>query len=57
MIIKIINLLIIVVLVITVFVNAHGEEEFAKAEELIKQKIPCDELTNEQLEMIGEYYM
>ncbi len=55
--INIINILIIVVLVVTVFANAHGEEEFAKAEELIKQKIPCDDLTSEQLEMIGEYYM
>ncbi len=39
------------------FANAHGEEDFAKAEELIKQKISCSELTDEQLELIGDYYM
>src|SRR3989338_7949049 len=37
--------------------NAHTEEEFAEAEELIKSKGECDELNNEQLELIGEYYM
>ena len=36
---------------------AHGEDTFAEAEELIKQKIACNELTEDQLEIIGDYYM
>jgi len=39
------------------FVVAHGEETFAAAEEIIKQKISCDELTDDQLEILGDYYM
>ena len=38
-------------------VSAHGEEDFAEAEELIKSKIQCNQLTDDQLEIIGEYYM
>ena len=36
---------------------AHGEETFAQAEELIESKISCDQLSEEQLEVIGDYYM
>ena len=36
---------------------AHGEEEFSLAEELIKEKVSCSQLSDEQLEIIGEYYM
>lgn len=36
---------------------ADGEEDFSQAEELIKQKISCDQLTDDQLEMMGDYYM
>lgn len=39
------------------FVLAHGEETFAAAEEIIKQKISCDTLTEDQLETIGDYFM
>lgn len=39
------------------FVTAHGEETFAQAEEIIEQKISCDELTEDQLEILGDYYM
>lgn len=38
-------------------VAAHGEETFAEAEEIIKAKMPCDELSDEQLEAVGDYYM
>jgi len=37
--------------------SAHAEEDFAKAEDLIKSKISCSESSDEQLEIIGEYYM
>ena len=41
------------------FVAASGDhdEMFEQAEEIINQKISCDELTNDQLEVLGEYYM
>ncbi len=42
---------------VLIFVTAHGEEEFALAEKLITDKVPCDQLTDDQLEAIGEYYM
>ena len=51
--------LILIIMVNITSINfslAHGEEDFAKAEELIRQKISCGELTDEQLELIGEYY-
>ena len=58
---NLIKLSILAILLISVnlisFSTAHGEEDFAKAEELIKQKLSCSELTNEQLEIIGDYYM
>lgn len=38
-------------------VSAHGEETFAQAEEIIESKISCDQLTDEQLETVGDYYM
>lgn len=39
------------------FVNAHSEETFEEAEKLIESGISCDELTEHQLEEIGDYYM
>jgi uncharacterized membrane protein len=36
---------------------AHGEEDFHNAEELIESGASCDELSDEQLELIGDYYM
>ncbi len=45
------------ILFLSLIVSAHTEEDFAKAGELIKQKISCSQLSDEQLELIGEYYM
>jgi uncharacterized membrane protein len=41
------------------FVGASGDhaETFAQAEEIIIDKIPCGELTDDQLEILGDYYM
>jgi len=41
------------------FINASGDHEatFAKAEDIIMQKISCDDLTENQLEILGDYYM
>lgn len=38
-------------------VLAHGEEDFAAAEEIIDQKIACEDLSEDDLELIGDYYM
>ena len=53
---KIIVLLLVFVLSF-LMVLAHGEETFAEAEEIIESKIDCDQLTDDQLEAIGDYYM
>jgi len=42
---------------LSVFVNAQNDDEFAEAKALISQNVSCSKLTNEQLEEIGEYYM
>ena len=47
----------LIILFSMTFVLAHSEETFAQAEELIKQKISCENLTQEQLEILGDYYM
>jgi len=39
------------------FTLAHGDEDFTNAEEMIKQKISCDELNESQLEILGDYFM
>lgn len=39
------------------FISAHGEDTFAEAELIIQQKISCDDLTESQLEILGDYYM
>lgn len=56
---KIISFVIVIILILLSFnfISSHGEEEFHAAEEIIEQKIPCSELNEEQLEIIGDYYM
>ncbi len=54
---KIISILIGVFLLSAFIVFAHGEEDFAQAEEIIKQKISCSKLSEGQLELLGDYYM
>lgn len=38
-------------------VYANGEHDFGEAEAIIENKIPCNELTDAQLEELGDYYM
>ncbi|HKZ33710.1 MAG TPA: hypothetical protein VJ142_00530 [Candidatus Nanoarchaeia archaeon] len=52
-----ITIAIIVVLSFISFTMADSEEDFSQAQALINQSISCDELTDEQLELIGDYYM
>src|SRR3989344_9200400 len=57
---KIFSPLIVILFVLSLsisFVLANEEETFAAAEEIIKQKISCDSLTEDQLETLGDYYM
>lgn len=52
------TLLVLALLVNTlIFAVAHGEETFTLGEDVIKQNIPCEELTDDQLELIGDYSM
>ena len=54
-------ILFIVILICLSLVFAYGDskgvDEFDKTKELIKSKISCDKLTNDQLEEIGDYLM
>ncbi len=50
-------LFLISLVLISTFLVAHGEDTFAHAEEIIQQKISCDDLTENQLEILGDYYM
>lgn len=43
--------------ILSVVVTAHGEEDFARAEEIIEQRTSCDNLTQDQLALLGDYYM
>lgn len=38
-------------------VYSHGAETFAIAEGIIESKIPCEDISDDQLEIIGDYYM
>lgn len=49
--------LLVVALLVLPFVAAHGAESFAQAQSLIAQNASCSTLSEEQLEMIGDYYM
>ena len=44
-------------LFLTGFVAANSMENFSQAEKLINEGVSCDQLTDEQLELIGDYYM
>src|SRR3989338_1357596 len=36
---------------------SHGEDELADARQIIENKVPCSEFTEDQLEHMGDYYM
>jgi len=41
----------------SIFAHGGGHTNFSTAEAIIKQKIPCDQLTDDHLEALGDYYM
>ena len=53
--------MIIMLLSLTTIAIAQEEEEheeiFEQAEEIIKQRVSCEELTLDQLEILGDYFM
>lgn len=56
--VRLLPVLLVAVLLMNVnAVSAHSEEGFAQAEQLIESGISCESLTEEQLELIGDYYM
>ncbi len=56
---NILSMVTICILLISPFVLANGdhENEIEEGRTLIESKVSCDTLTDEQLELIGEYYM
>ncbi len=38
-------------------VFAHEHSDFSEAKELIESNVSCDKLSDEQLEVIGDYFM
>ncbi len=55
--IKILKSIIAIILVISIGVVFAHEHDFTEVKQLIDSGINCSELTNEQLEKIGDYYM
>ncbi|MEK6916846.1 MAG: hypothetical protein AABW92_03810 [Nanoarchaeota archaeon] len=54
------NILIIIMLILTSFVYVHAEEghsNFTEALEIIENKVSCDSLTDNEFELLGDYYM
>jgi len=45
------------VILLPVNISAHSDEDFAQAEALMNQSVSCNQFTDEQLELIGDYYM
>lgn len=57
---RILSLVMVVLLFFSfsfVIASEDHEDTFAQAEEIIKQKISCDDLSDDQLEILGDYYM
>jgi len=54
---KIFLLLGIVVMLSMALAFAHGGDDFNRTKQIIGSKISCDNLSNEQLEEIGDYFM
>ncbi len=54
---KIIILSLLLMVLLPILVVAQEEHDFTEAKQLVDSKISCDDLTNEQLESIGDYYM
>lgn len=56
-IIKIMFVMVVILLLNFSLVSAHTQQELNEAKSLINSKVSCNKITDEQLELIGEYYM
>lgn len=54
---KIIYLIFVFAMFFTSIGYAHEQEDFDNVVRLIQSKIPCDQLSDEQLELMGDYFM
>ncbi len=54
---KLILIIGLFVILFSFVVMAQEEHDFTEAKQLVDSGVSCDNLTNEQLEMIGDYYM
>ena len=54
---KIITLSLLFIVLFSILATAQEEHDFTEAKILIDSKISCDNLADEQLESIGDYYM
>ncbi len=54
---KIVLVSLFIILAVFMVLAQEEEHDFTKAKQLIDSKISCTNLTNEQLEAIGDYYM
>jgi hypothetical protein len=54
---KILLIISLVLLLNLSLVSAITQQEINEVKDLIDSKVSCDKLTNEQLEILGEYYM
>lgn len=54
---KLLTLLVIAIVLSMSLIAAHEGEDFEKAKEIISKGTPCSELTDDDLEHIGDYYM
>ena len=51
------NMLLYMIIGVLLSVPAMAHEDFEIAEQLINESIPCSQLSEDQLEMIGDYVM
>ena len=52
------NKILITIIAVIILLNlVNASENFEEAIKLIQNKVPCNELTNDQLELMGDYYM
>lgn len=50
-------ILVLIILLATLMTNIVYADNFDEAERLIQSRVPCSSLNNDQLELMGDYYM
>jgi len=52
-----IGLILLILVFTSISVYAHAEDNFSDTKQIIDSNVSCSDLSNDQLEEIGEYYM